>query len=36
MIQFLKEKRFSHFEADFNEEWGLGKNDPFDGTCYMK
>lgn len=33
-IRFLKEKRFSHFQADFNEEWGLGKNDPFDGCSY--
>lgn len=30
-IRFLKDKRFEHFQADFNEEWGLGKNDPLDG-----
>jgi hypothetical protein len=30
----LKEKRFSHFEAEFNEGWGLGENDPFYGIKY--
>lgn len=34
-IQFLKDNRFSHFEAEFSEEWGLGKSDPFNGESYM-
>ena len=34
-VDFLKKKRFTHFEAEFNSEWGIGDTDPFDGKTYI-